>query len=118
MAKGRRTGGAKRVEGEVLVSRQVIEAMFSQLGSTRHSRAVDEAQEIMFDAWECDDPKRRVALARKALTVSPLCADAFVLLAQETAGTPDEAAEIYAEGVAAGEKALGKGAFKEDVGMF
>ncbi|HEY5106672.1 MAG TPA: hypothetical protein VII73_07855 [Caulobacteraceae bacterium] len=118
MAKRPTKETAERVEGESLLNRQVIEAMLSQLGSTRNSRAVDEAQEIMFDAWECDNPKRRVALARKALTVSPHCADAFVMLAGETARTPEDAAEIYAKGVAAGEKALGKAAFKEDVGMF
>ena len=29
---------------------------------------VEQAQEIMYDAWESEDPKRRVALARRVST--------------------------------------------------
>lgn len=80
--------------------------------------AVDAAQEIMYDAWEIDDRRKRVALARKALKTSPLCADAYVLLAQETAQSLDEAIAVFRQGVAAGEKALGKETFRNDVGDF
>jgi tetratricopeptide (TPR) repeat protein len=121
MTKKSRPSEVKRVEasgGEVLRHREVIEAMLSQVAASRTSRAVDDAQEIIFEAWECDDGEQRVALALKALAVSPHCADAWVLLAEETADTPEEAAAFYAKGVEAGEKALGKAAFKEDVGMF
>ena len=38
--------------------------------------------DIMVDAWECDDRRKRMSLARKALKVSPLCADAYTPLAQ------------------------------------
>lgn len=118
MTKAPKTGGAKRVEGASMLTPEVVRALISQLGATRHSDAVDEAQEIMFDAWECDDPKRRLAMARKALKVSPLCADAYLLLAEETARTEEEALDLYAKAVDAGEKALGKAAFEEDAGMF
>jgi tetratricopeptide (TPR) repeat protein len=79
---------------------------------------IEAAQEIMWDAWEAGTRKRRVALAKKALEISPLCADAYVLLAQETASTPEEAAGLYRQGVEAGEKSLGKAAFRDDVGLF
>ena len=82
------------------------------------SGAVDAAQEIMFDAWETEDPRKRVALAREALKVSPDCADAYVLLAEETAKTAEAAIELYGQGVAAGARALGDAAFVEDVGAF
>jgi tetratricopeptide (TPR) repeat protein len=80
--------------------------------------ATDAAQDIMCDAWNASDQRRRIALAKKALELSPLCADAYVLLAQETARDLDQAIEIYRQGVEAGEKALGKAAFHEDVGYF
>jgi hypothetical protein len=79
---------------------------------------VERAQDLMYDAWEDGDPRRRVRLARKALEISPDCADAYVLLAEETARGPREAAELYARGVAAGERALGKQTFEEDAGHF
>jgi tetratricopeptide (TPR) repeat protein len=41
-----------------------------------------------------------------------------VLLAQEGARSEDEAKNLYKDGVAAGERALGRKAFKEDVGHF
>lgn len=44
------------------------------------STPLEEAQEIMYGAWEARG-KQRERLARKALEVSPECADAYVLLA-------------------------------------
>jgi len=79
---------------------------------------VGRAQDIVYDAWEAPDRRRRVALAKKALAVSADCADAYVLLAQETARTTDEALDLYRQGVEAGERALGEAAFTEDVGSF
>jgi hypothetical protein len=48
-----------------------------------------------------------VALAHKALTISPLCADAYVLLAEEEAKSVEEALEYYRKGVEAGVQVLG-----------
>lgn len=89
-----------------------------QLANSRTSEAVDAAQDIMFDAWETEESSKRVALARRALTISGDCADAYVLLAQESAEMPEEAVNLLRQGVAAGERALGPTAFQEDVGMF
>ena len=72
----------------------------------------------MYDAWEATSRKRAVELARKALLVSADCADAYVFLAGATAKTPQEAIDLYRQGIEAGEQALGKKAFKEDVGYF
>jgi hypothetical protein len=51
---------------------------------------------------------------RKALTISPLCADAYNLLAAEAATTA-EVRDLYARGLEAGELALGPKGFKEYV---
>jgi len=45
---------------------------------------IEQAQELMYDAWEAQGAQR-VGLARKALEIPPDCADAYVLLAEETA---------------------------------
>jgi tetratricopeptide (TPR) repeat protein len=79
---------------------------------------LEQAQDLMYRAWETAAPKRRVELARQALAVSGDCADAYVLLAEEAARTPQEAKELFEAGVQAGERALGAEAFVEGVGHF
>jgi len=79
---------------------------------------LEQAQELAYDAWEAESPRERIRLAKKALALSPDCADAYVILAEETARTPKEAANLYARGVAAGERALGEEGFEEYAGTF
>ncbi|WP_417847049.1 hypothetical protein [Thalassospira povalilytica] len=80
------------------------------------------AQELMYDAWEAETKRERVALARQALEKSELCADAWVLLGGEEAGTAIEMRELLEKAVAVGEAAirqtLGEDAFEEDEGDF
>jgi tetratricopeptide (TPR) repeat protein len=78
---------------------------------------LEEAQELMYEAWETHSPKERIRLARKALKISPDCADAYVLLAEEEARSAEEARDLYAAGVAAGERALADD-FEEMTGHF
>jgi len=87
-------------------------------GDSEEETPLRKAQDMMYDAWEVTNPKQRIALARKALEISPDCADAYALLAEDTANSLTEALNLYREGVEAGERALGKEAFKEDVGDF
>jgi len=61
-----------------------------------------EAQDLIYDAWEMADLKSCLALARRALKISPDCADAYVLLA-EAARTRAKALELYRKGVEAGD---------------
>jgi hypothetical protein len=79
---------------------------------------LEQAQDVMYDAWEAASSRERVRLAKRAIEISEDCADAYVLLAEETARTPQAAAKLYAQGVAAGERALGQEIFKEAVGGF
>ncbi len=96
-----------------------LQALGEQLGDDfEPDNDVDKAQEIMFDAWEARGGKQRIALAHKALAVSPLCADAYVMLAAEAEKTLPGKIARYREGIAAGEKILGEEVFKEDAGMF
>ena len=79
--------------------------------------SVEQAQDIMYKAWESPSRTQRLKLARQALDISPDCADAYVLLAQESAKTPAEARTLYEQGVQAGERAL-KDEFEELKGHF
>jgi tetratricopeptide (TPR) repeat protein len=79
---------------------------------------LERAQDVMFDAWEQPGRRKRISLARKALELSADCADAYVLLAEETAKSPEEARVLYEQGVAAGERALGEAFFREQAGDF
>ena len=69
---------------------------------------LERAQQTLYEAWESPSPRQRIRLARRALEISPDCADAYVLLAEETTRTARESAALYAEGVAAGRRALGE----------
>ena len=80
--------------------------------------AVSFAQDIMYEAWETESHKERIKLAREALSISPDCADAYNLLAEEEAKTYEEAKELYRKGMEAGRRALGEKIFEEDSGHF
>lgn len=101
-----------------LPDRRTIESFMAQLRSRKLDSTLAQAQDVMYDAFEASTRKQRVTLARKALTISPLCADAYVMLAEEAAVTVEECHAFYAKGVEAGELALGKEAFVDDIGHF
>jgi hypothetical protein len=105
-----------------LPDRRAMEGALSRFtagfGSGPVDDALTQAQDLMYTAWETPDRRRRISLAEQALRISPLCADAYVLLAEETAATPEEAIELYRKGMDAGERAVGPAAFRDDVGHF
>jgi len=78
---------------------------------------LDHAEELIDQARETPSLKRRAALAKKALAIFPDCADAYVLLA-EAAASPAEGLDLCRKAVDAGERAIGKQAFDQDVGHF
>jgi tetratricopeptide (TPR) repeat protein len=79
--------------------------------------ALLRAQSLMYEAFEAPF-SQGVALAHEALAISPDCADAYLLLAEEAAKSTEEAYELLEHAVAAGERALGPEPFEEDVGHF
>ncbi len=107
--------------GPELPDRRALEgAMHDLLGGMlgrREDTPLAQAQDLMDEAFESPDPKKQVKLARKALELSPDCADAYVLLA-EHAKSRKEALELYEQAVVAGERALGPEVFQEEVGHF
>lgn len=95
-----------------------IASTFGALEKSSLAPEVQKAQETMYKAWDEPNAARRLRLAHKALRESENCADAYVLLAAEEADTLEQAFKYYQEGVAAGERALGKKYFKENAGNF
>jgi hypothetical protein len=105
-----------------LPDRRAMERVMQQLvgdlgGGADQDTPLAKAQELMYQAFEEPNEARRVRLAQQALTVSPDCADAYVLLA-EHAPSRKEALQLYEQGVAAGEQALGPEAFRQGAGHF
>lgn len=95
----------------------VMQQMFAGVGGGGGRTPLECAQELIYDAFEADSDQEQIALARQALKISPDCADAYVLLA-EHAETLEQALELNQQGVAAGERALGKRFFRENAGRF
>ena len=100
-----------------LPDRRAMESYLATIAGRSRNDAIAKAQDVMYDAWERTTSRSRVALARKALGISPLCADAYNLLAEE-AGSVEEARDLYAKAVDAGELAVGPKGFKEYAGHF
>ncbi len=100
---------------------RALESLTTSLGRTMHGRGartdLENAQDLVYEAWERTGVER-VRLAEKALSTSPDCADAYTILAEETARSIEEARDLYVEAMAAAERALGPEAFAEDVGHF
>lgn len=117
---GRRRSESSRSQNAPMPDRRAMEGIMQQLASQFSAGAatdVDAAQQIMYEAFGAESPQRQVALAHKALETSPDCADAYVLLA-ENAKNLQESMQLYAQGVAAGERALGEECFREMAGDF
>ena len=79
--------------------------------------ALELAQEKAVDVMEAPRSRERIALAREALALSPLCGDAYLVLARETADA-NEALELQRRAVAVGAEALGDAVFRDDAGSF
>ena len=119
--RAKKTGKASSSPGAAapaLPDRRAMERFLAAIGGRGSDDPTGPAQAMMYEAWEQTSSRSRIALARKALGISPLCADAYVLLAEEAARSPEEARDLYAKGVEAGELALGPEGFAEYEGEF
>lgn len=101
-----------------LPDRRAMEGIMSAITGREAEDPVASAQNLMYEAWDHPSRRTRIDLAHKALAISPLCADAYVLLAEESAASSEQALEYFRKGVEAGEQALGPEGFKEYEGHF
>ena len=105
-------------EAQAFLNEYLSEGGASLEDAPTPSTPLERAQELVYDAFGTDDPQKRMALAEEALKISEDCADAYVILAEESAEDAGEARELYEAGVRAGERALGEEIFTEEAGNF
>ena len=112
-------GGSQNGPIPPLPDRRGMEGMMAGLfGGAKDADPISAAQNVMYQAWDATDRRERIRLAKQALAISPLCADAYVLLAEEEARSVEQALAFYRLGVEAGQKAIGPERFKEYGGHF
>jgi len=87
-----------------------------QLPEVTPRTPLEKAQEVVYQALE-KKGRQRLNLARKAIEISPDCADAYVLLAEGTKD-PTEARRLYEQGMQAGERAIGPELFADPTTPF
>jgi tetratricopeptide (TPR) repeat protein len=120
-AKARVPGTKSAPHPITLPDPRAMEEILATIGRGAAHYASDEgllrAQSLMYEAFEAPVPQR-VVLAMEALALSPDSADAYLLLAEETASSLEAARELLEQAVAAGERAIGQDPFTDDVGYF
>ena len=95
-----------------------LEATWRDLGGGPEDEALSEAQDLVYEAWETVDGRSRYALARRALKISPMCADAWLILAERPSLSARDRRAFLERAVKAGELALGPDGFTEYSGHF
>jgi tetratricopeptide (TPR) repeat protein len=95
--------------------RQRFSGPIDDLPSTA-TTPLEKAQDMIYRAFEARG-RRRIQMARKALDLSADCADAYVVLAEESHAT-EAARALYEQALAAGERALGPDVFTQEAGRF
>src|SRR5689334_14710576 len=65
--------------GPQLPDRRAMEAFLAPLSGRQADAALHEAQDLMYQAWGATGRQARITLAKRALAISPLCADAYVI---------------------------------------
>ena len=78
----------------------------------------EKAQELIVTAFESNDPKKQVEVARKALKIDPDNVDALVILAEHASTDVFQAISGYRKAIQAGERSLGEDFFREHEGHF
>jgi tetratricopeptide (TPR) repeat protein len=105
------------LEAQGFESEEQMQAFIEQLNtqdmplSMAPATPLEEAQDLIYEASGLHG-KRREALIRKALAISPDCADAYLLLA-ESCRDINQARDYFEQGVQAGERAIGPAMFKQ-----
>jgi tetratricopeptide (TPR) repeat protein len=95
---------------------EINDFLSKKLVSATSGKLKDDAQSLLYDAFEAEGPER-YRLAEKALKQNPNLVDAYNILAED-ADSLEEAIQMYEKGMWIGQKELGKAFFKENKGHF
>lgn len=96
---------------------EVSEDLYLPKVTGRVLKELDEAQDMVFEAWGARGRAERLAIAKLALEKSPYCIDALNIIAF---ATPDvaERAKIFERAEKIGRQFFGEAFFKENKGIF
>lgn len=97
---------------------RLLEEGGGRLPASPPQSLAEQAQDLVYQAWEAPTDRDAVALARQALKIFPDCADAYNVLAEIDARSVEEACDFYQLSVYAGERSLGEAFFAENAGRF
>jgi tetratricopeptide (TPR) repeat protein len=92
-------------DANAALDQRLTNVSLDELPSTAET-PLERAQDLMYEAFEARG-RRQLQLIRRALEISPDCADAYVLLAERSSSVPEQR-DFYERGVAAGERAIGR----------
>lgn len=95
---------------------QLVQKLEAPVGEQEEQ--LDAAQNLMFEAMECTKKSKRLKLAYEALEMSPFCADAYLMLANEVAEDEDQRLDMLLSAVSAGEGAMEVLGYEKDVGHY
>jgi tetratricopeptide (TPR) repeat protein len=116
---------SKLLEGKNFESIEEVNAFLNgQFGSTGKLPDVipmtpkEQAEELVYDAWEEPSDKERVKLAKRALQLYPDSADAYNILAETAPVSLEQSLRYYKRGMEAGERDLGQAFIQENKGHF
>jgi tetratricopeptide (TPR) repeat protein len=103
-----------------LDARQMLQRMERLLRQTRSPRQkqADEAQQLVYDAWDAETEEREHELMCRALEINPGNADALLYMLDRAGLDGEEEIQALRNIVAAAEKGLGPKAFNEYAGGF
>ena len=96
-----------------------LEKIFAGFGGGAPSDGLlDQAQALIYQAWDIPNPAKRIALAKQALSICEDCADAYLLLAEEQAHTLEQVLDLYGRATTAGERAISDDTRENGVGHY
>lgn len=85
----------------------LLDQLAIPLLDAEEDEALDRAKMVYYKACDAPTTAKRIALAKKAIGISPLCADAFVLLAEHEERASEAQLALYKTALEAGRKSLG-----------
>ncbi len=111
------SGAAFEIPDPRMLEPLLRKLMGGMAGEAEADTPAGRARQLLEEAYQQPSSEERIELARRALTVDPDCADAYVLLA-EHASHRKEVAALYEKAMTAAERTLGPEIFREAAGDF
>ncbi len=92
--------------------RQLLQEHGGKMPTLPADTPQQQAEDLVYQALEAHDTQR-VRLARQALEIDPDCAEAYIILAEETARSLPEARDLFVNAMEAAERTLGEQYFTD-----